>query len=98
VSDESCAALAALPLLEDLDLRNHQGIGPVGIEALAAGRARTSLRRLRIANCPALCEAGVEAVSRLPNLEELELGYLGPLSDFTSALPAGADLLWDLFG
>eukprot|EP00884_Botryococcus_braunii_P008851 jgi/Botrbrau1/17968/Bobra.50_1s0057.3 len=89
ISDTSVVALSLLPDLEELDLRNHQALGPRSLEALLQGPAGCSLQILRLANCFALCEQGLEFVSRLPNLTTLELSYLGTLPMWTPPLLAG---------
>ena len=58
VTDGTCFALARLPFLTALDLRNHSEIGVPGLKALGA----LPLRSLRLANCCALCDAGLAVV------------------------------------
>lgn len=94
VSDVAVVAMSLLPNLEELDLRNHQALGPRGLEALAQGPAGSSLRTLRLANCVAFCKQGVEAVSRLPALSTLEMSYEGTLPLATAPLQAGLLLLF----
>jgi hypothetical protein len=94
VTDTAVLALSLLPNLEELDLRNHQALGPRSLDALVKGVGGRSLHTLRLANCMALCEQGLELVSRLPNLEHLELSYTGTLPMWTAPLLAGLPLAY----
>lgn len=89
VSDVAVVAMSLLPDLEELDLRNHQALGPRGLEALVQGPAGRSLKTLRVANCVALCKQGLDAVSCLPALSTLEMSYEGTLPLATAPLQAG---------
>lgn len=90
VTHVGCAALAALERLRELDLRNQAGVDTQVLETLASSPVASSLTSLRLSNCLAICPEGVQAVSGLTNLENLELAYTGSASNSSMPLPAGA--------
>ncbi|MFY9344388.1 MAG: hypothetical protein WAT39_17985 [Planctomycetota bacterium] len=85
LSDDLLARLAALPL-QRLTIIACRGFGAAGVEAIVSMR---DLRELSLRACVHLDETWIARLAALPQIERLDLGYIGSHTHFSG---------WSVFG
>jgi hypothetical protein len=94
ITDRGLLAIAAIPSLRELDIKQMRGLSPRFVEALAD----SGIELLDLRHNDAFGKEGLRALRELPNLRVLDLGYCAQFGTDSSSITSAeaVDLLLEL--